>query len=160
MKLFADTNWLVASYFNTPDNDRTGIVGRFARKYELQLLVSPVVYLEAHNVFRWITRSTNPEEWERFHADFGAKLLLLPMDWLADWLALSAKAESLFGRYSYRAKLGTFDVFLVAAALSAEATHFLSFDTNNNTRALAAAGRLKVFPELVEADKQRLAVLK
>ena len=156
MRLFADTNWLVASYFNTPDNDRTGIVGRFARRHELPLLVSPIVYLEMQNVFCWITRSSNPREWEQFQTDLGTKLLLLPMD----WPELSAMAEALLRRYSHRAKLGTFDVLLVAAALSAKATHFLSFDTKSNARALAIACKLKVFPELVEADKQGLSTLR
>ena len=33
MRLFADTNWLVATYFNKVDDERSGIVGRFARVF-------------------------------------------------------------------------------------------------------------------------------
>ena len=156
MRLFADTNWLVASYFNSLDDDRSAIVGRFARRHDHPLLVAPIVYLEARNVFSWIARTANSKEWELFQTDLGAKLLLLPMD----WVLLNAKAEELFGRHSHRAKLGTFDVMLVASALLAGATHFLSFDTNSNARALAAVSKLKVFPELGEADKARLAGLR
>ena len=156
MKLFADTNWLVASYFRTPDDDRSGLVGRFARKHDLPLMVAPLVYLESRNVFAWIARAANPKEWRMMQADIGSKLELAPMD----WASLSQRAETLFARHSHRARLGTFDVMLVAAALESEATHFLSFDTNSNARALAAACKLKVFPELTESDRQRLSVLR
>lgn len=156
MKLFADTNWLVASYFQTSDDDRSGIVGRFARKHDHPLVVVPLVYLESRNVFAWIARDANPKEWQMLQADIGSRLLLAPMD----WAALSKKSEELFARHSHRGKLGTFDVMLVAAALESDATHFLSFDTNSNARALAAACKLKVFPELTESDRQRLAALR
>jgi uncharacterized protein with PIN domain len=156
MRLFADTNWLVASYFNILDDDRSAIVGRFARKHDRPLMVAPMVYLEARNAFSWIARSSNPKEWQLLQADLGSKLVLLPID----WAAISTKAEDMFTRYSHRAKLGAFDVILVASALLSEATHFLSFDTNSNARSLAATVKLKVFPELVSADKQRLADLR
>lgn len=156
MKLFADTNWLVASYFHTPDDDRTSIVGRFARKHDHPLIVAPLAYLESRNVFAWIARDANSKEWQLLQEDIGSKLLLAPMD----WTALGRRAEELFARLSHRARLGTFDVMLVAAALECEATHFLSFDTNSNARALAVACKLKVFPELTESDRQRLAALR
>ena len=81
-------------------------------------------------------------------------------NWLVDWAAISDKAEDLFARHSHRAKLGTFDVMLVASAVLSEATHFLSFDTNSNARALAAAAKMKLFPELADADRQRLSALR
>lgn len=49
---------------------------------------------------------------------------------------------------------------ILASALKAEATHFLSFDTHSNLRALAAVLKLKVFPELTAADKRRIAALR
>lgn len=156
MRLFADTNWLVASYFNKVDDERSGIVGRFARRYDRPLMVAPIVYLEARNVFGWMARSPNSKEWQLLQADLGSKLLLLPMD----WAAISNKTEELFARYSHRAKLGTFDVMLVASAVLSVATHFLSFDTNSNARALAAAAKMKLFPELADADRQRLSALR
>ncbi len=156
MRFFADTNWLVATYFNKVDDERSGIVRRFARRYDRPLMVAPIVYLEARNVFCWMAGSANPKEWQLLEADLGSKLLLLPMD----WAAISNKAEELFARHSHRAKLGTFDVMLVASAVLSDATHFLSFDTNSSARALAAAAKLKLFPELAEADRQRLSTLR
>ena len=83
MRLFADTNWLVATYFIKVDDERSGIVERFARRHDRPLMVAPIVYLEARNVFSWMARSPNPKEWQLLLADLGSKLLLTPMDWAA-----------------------------------------------------------------------------
>jgi hypothetical protein len=66
----------------------------------------------------------------------------------------------LIGRFSHKALLGSLDVMLAAHALDSGATHFLSFDTGSNLRALAAVLKLKVFPDLTADDKRRMALLR
>jgi hypothetical protein len=40
------------------------------------------------------------------------------------------------------------------------ATYFNKVDTNSNARALAAAAKMKLFPDLADADRERLLALR
>ena len=156
MRIFADTNWLVAGYFVKTDQGRSEIVRNFSARCDAPWLISPVVWLECQNIFSGIAREPNPPEWRNFQADIGTKLLVPEVT----WDAMNIKAKELLNRFSHKARLGTFDVMLVASALKADATHFLCFDTQSNLRALAAVLKLKVFPELTPEDKRRISVLR
>ena len=156
---FADTNWREALYV-TPHLDdaaareRERIVERFVRKHGGQLAVSPVVLLEARNVFSRVTGESQPREWGLVEADFDGRLYVDPMN----WNLLRRDCEALFARYAWKVTLGTFDAAIVASARLAGATCFLSFDTT--TKALAAAEGLPVFPPLGIAGQQVLSRLK
>jgi predicted nucleic acid-binding protein len=154
MTLFADTNWLVAACFQEKDEDRAGIGERFTRRHNLAWVTSHVVLLEARNVFAWLAKATEPQEWRRLQADLGGRIYVDTMD----WDRVRQQTLQLFARYSHKAQLGTFDTVLVASAILTGATHFLSFD--GKLKALAAAERLRVFPELTDADKTVLAKLR
>ena len=154
MTLFADTNWLVAAYFQENDQDRFKIVERFARRQSLPWVTSHIVLLEACNVFAWVSREANSPEWRRLEADLGRRIHVDAMQ----WDRVRRRTIELFDRYSHKAQIGTFDTALVASALLTGATHFLTFDSK--LKALAAAERLKVFPELTEADKTTLAKMR
>jgi hypothetical protein len=110
------------------------------------------VELEAENVFARVGGSSSCREWRVFRADLGTKLLPQP----ESWDAAVAKARALFGRFSHRAHVGTLDVVVLASAMKAEATHFLSFDANSSVRALAAVLKLNFYPELTVEDKRRM----
>jgi predicted nucleic acid-binding protein len=150
MTAFADTNWVTATYFVKVQDERSAIVGRFMRRHRDPLVVSHVVLLECANVFPWIARERNPVEWRNLQSDLGWKFLVDTMD----WDLLRQRTHQLCARYSYRAKLGTFDLALVASALLAGAQMFLSFDSQ--CRAIARAERLKVFPELSATEREFL----
>lgn len=154
MTLFADTNWLVAAYFQENDHDRFRIVERFARRQSLPWITSHVALLEACNVFAWICKETSSPEWRRLEADLGRRIHVDTMQ----WDRVRRRTVELFAKYSHKAKIGTFDTVLLASALLTGATHFLSFDST--LKALAAAERLKVFPELTETEKFDLAKLR
>ena len=149
-KLFADTNWLVAAYFD--QGSRTNTVERAARKFgglpwHLPLTVSA----EAHNVFARESGNPHGPEWKRLKADLGHRLSLE-----GEWTAMEKKAAELADRYAHKGTAGTFDLFTLAAALLGHATHFLSFDTGSNLRTLAALEKLDVIPVLTLDDKQRM----
>ena len=154
----ADTNWLEAVYITPQRRDsdgrrREGIVERFARKHGGQLAVSHIVLLEVRNVFSRVTGESEPREWLQLEADFGSRVYVDPMNW--DFLRRECNA--IFGRYSRKTRLGTFDTAVVASAKLAGATQFLSFDST--ARALAVAEGLKVFPALDVAAKRILSTL-
>ena len=153
---FADTNWLEALYFNSPDSRqqlREGVVQRFMRRHGGQLAISHVVYLEARNVFSRTSGEAEPEEWRRFVADFNGLIYLDPMNW--DFLRRDA--FSLFARYSHKARLGTLDLAVLASAKLSGAKRLLTFD--ETLKAVASAEGLKVFPSLEIEGKQLLANL-
>ena len=75
-----------------------------------------------------------------------------------NWDFVRRDAFELFGRYSHRAVLGTFDVALLASAKLSGATRLLSFD--RTLTALAAAEGLDVFSPLDAEGKRLLARLK
>lgn len=156
MKIVADTNWLVAAYIVKLDQPRTEIVHRFIERCDLPWIVPPPALIEARSVFASYTNTPKSPEWERLKGDLGHKLLPSPHS----WEEIALKAEELSDRFSPKARVGTLDLLILAAAVKAEATHFLSFDSNSNTRGLAAVLKLKVFPDLTVADKQRAAAFR
>lgn len=156
MRIVADTNWLVATYFVKLSQPRTDIVRRFSQQYDGPWLIPAPALLEAKTVFAGYTRETNSLEWRKLTADLGDKLSVPRFS----WDEIATKAEELADRFAHKARLGTFDLMIVATAIKADATHFLSFDSNSNTRALAATLKLKVYPELTAEDRQRMAALR
>jgi hypothetical protein len=153
MIAFADTNWLVAAYFL---NDRTPVVERFARKNDWPWHISPPVLLECHAVFPRLAKAPDPAQLKRLKADIGSKIIQHPFP----WDDLHSRATNLLAQYAHQAELGAFDAMIVSAAKAAGATWFLCFDTGSNARALAAALKLRVFPEPTDDDKARLATLR
>jgi predicted nucleic acid-binding protein len=154
---FADTNWLEALYFESPDpaqQKREDTVQQFMRRHGGQLAVSHPVYLEARNVFSRTAKESEPEEWRRFVADFSGLIYLDPMNW--DFLRRDSFA--LFAKYSHRASLGTMDVAILASAKLSGAARLLSFD--QTLKVLATAEGLSVFPPLDPHGRQALAKLK
>jgi predicted nucleic acid-binding protein len=151
---FADTNWVVATYFIKKDAERTAIVERFMRRHGRSLVISHVVLLECLNVFAWTAKQRNPVEWGNFQAALGREFLVDTMQ----WDLLRQKSTELCAAYSHKAKLGTFDLTLVASALLTGAQIFLSFDSQ--CKVLAAAQRLKVYPELTAQEKEMLSALR
>ena len=154
MNAFADTNWLVAAYFLEAASNRHEIVERYSRKHGQPWVVSQVVLLEARNVFARTAKEKNPEEWADLQSDLGRRVLVDTMQ----WDLVRQKTETLFERYSYKATIGTFDAVLLASALLTGARIFLSFDSQ--LKALAAAERLTVFPELTSHERTLLAALR
>jgi hypothetical protein len=156
MKIVADTNWLVAAYFVNVDLSRTDIVIRFADHWDVAWRVPRPVLLEAQNVFAAYAGKPNGDEWITFQGDVGTKLFIPELG----WNELLATTEELCDRFSHKTRLGTLDLMILASALRIEATHFLSFDTDSSTRALAAHLKLKVFPDLTAEDKRRMALFR
>jgi predicted nucleic acid-binding protein len=152
MTLFADTNWLVAAYFDKADANRSAIVQRFGARTDSPWIISAVVLMECANTFPALAGEPNPEAWRELQRDIGRRVWLLD----AGWSAIAANADDLISRFSHRARLGTLDLMILASALKCGATHFLSFDTNSSARALAAVLKLKVVPELTELDRRRM----
>jgi predicted nucleic acid-binding protein len=76
-----------------------------------------------------------------------------------DWSLLEKMGAGLLEKYAHKVAIGAMDSLIVASALAAECDWFYSFDTGSNARALAAACRLKVFPDLTAEDRTRLAAL-
>ena len=119
-------------------------------------MVSRVVLAECKNVVRTATGEQQPSQWTEVAVEVGNRIFLTTDSW--DTIAF--KAEVIFENYSHKARLGTLDIMILASALLANATHFLSFDSKSNLRALAAVLKLKVFPELTADDKRRMAALR
>lgn len=155
----ADTNWLASVYIEPQPEDteavkRRRVVERFMRQHGGQLAISPVVLLEARNVFSRITGEEQPLEWQTLEADFGGRIYVDPMN----WDLLRRECGALFAKYAWKTDLGTFDTAIVASVKLAGGTRFLSFDAK--ARALASAEGIGVFPLLEPAERRLLAQLK
>ncbi len=154
MTAFADTNWVVATYFIKVDGRRTAIVEQFTRRHGRALVISHIVLLECANVFHWTARQWNPPEWDNFQADLGRRFLVDTMQ----WDMLRQRCSELCARYSHKTKFGTFDLTLIASASLAGARMFLSFDAR--CRALAASQGFTVFPVLSTREKEAIRALR
>ena len=152
----ADSNWLVASYVAAPEDRFARLVRRFAARHDIAWHVAPIVEIECENTFARVTREIDSPPWKRFQDDLGGRLILIEEAWSADIRTVRSMAR----RYGAKAAVGTFDLFILASSLRAGATHFLSFDTNSNLRALAAVLRLKVYPELTPEDRRRMQLFR
>lgn len=156
MKIFVDTNWLVAAYFTTLLPNEAAIIKKFSARHDYLWYISQPVLTECSNVFRYTSRSRTPFQWAKLQDDIGNNIHLST----DSWEAITAKADELIHLYAHKTRLGTMDMLILASALKAEATHFLSFDTKSNLRALAAVLKLKVFPDLTTDDRRRIAALR
>ena len=156
---YADTNWLEAVYITPDPQDAEGlrrheIAARFMRRHGGQLALSHIVLLEARNVFCRVTGERESREWALLEADFDGRIYVDPMN----WDLLRRECYSIFGRYAWKAQIGTFDAAVVASAKLAGAKRFLSFDAT--ARALAAAEGLEIFPALDAAGKEMAGRMK
>lgn len=152
---FADTNWLEALFVHIDEErQRRTIVERFHRLDPDMIGVSHIVLLEARNVFSRITGQSNPSEWQELQAGFSGRFYLDPMN----WDLLRREIFRIFEKYSHVAQIGTLDAAVLASALLAGATRFLSFD--ERLKALAVAEELDVFPKLNGEGQAYLAKLK
>ena len=156
MKLFVDTNWLVAAYFIKRDENRSAIVRKFAARWDFPWHVPAPALLECRNTFASLSSETEGAEWKALQKDVGSKLLLFEMG----WASIANAADQLVSRFSCKGRIGTLDLMILASALKGEATHLLSFDTNSNLRAVAAILKLKVYPELSAEDKRRMRLFR
>lgn len=159
MMVFADTNWLEAMYFpaiqGRPEAvGRAATVSRYIRRIGAPIVVSQIVLLEARNVFGRISGEKKPAAWDRLRSDLGGRIRLDPFD----WPALRDETNRLLELFCHNASIGTFDTTLVASARLAAATELLSFD--EQIKVLATCVGLRVFPELSEAGKARVAALR
>jgi hypothetical protein len=156
---FGDTNWLASTYIEPRSDDalavrRRKIVDRFMRQHGGQLLVSPVVLLEARNVFSRITGKAEPPEWDRLVADFDGRIFVDPMN----WDLLRRECEVLFARYAWKTTIGSFDTAIVASVKLAGGTRLLSFDAA--AKAMAAAEAIEVYPALDATETRLVSRLK
>ena len=156
MRIFADSNWLVATFFVKDDQHRSHIVRRFSEKADFPILISLPVLFECRNTFALPAGENNGSEWKDLSDAIGTRISIAEVS----WESIAAKGEDLSGRFSHKARLGAMDMLILASALNAEATHFLSFDSSSNLRALASVLKLKVFPELTAEDRRRAAALR
>jgi len=144
---FTDTNWLAGMYFRGSRHAET--VERYMRSHSSNLVVSPVVVLEARNVFSRESGESIPEAWKNFEAD--GRFYRDPMN----WDLLRREVFALISRYGTKESLGTFDLAIVASARLAGATRMLSFD--GQVAALALAEGMEIFPDLNAEGKKTFA---
>ena len=148
---YLDANFATALHFSV--RGQSEIAERFVRKTSLPFFFSELAELECRRAFLVRTGRPDSENWVRlqsFLVDGPWHLHPLP------WKPVSERATEIVNRYGKQITAGTLDTLHVAHATVAGCTWFLSFDTNSNARVLAATCRLKVFPELNAAEKQRL----
>lgn len=150
MKLFADTNWLCAALLD--QKERTVIVERFQRRHSEAVTICPPVLVETRKVLAHHFATPRSEAWLQLEKSIGTRIRLE-----SDWPHLERKSIELLERYAPKGETGTFDLFILGGALLSGASHFLSFDSGSNLRALAALQKLEVIPPLSEEDKSRMA---
>lgn len=158
MSLFADTNWLEALYIKPEAEDRAAIRRGELAKARLKrgevLVISPIVLMEARNVFSRITKNARPAQWDELEGDFDGSIFVDPMN----WNLLRRQTDQIFERFSHRAVIGTLDAAIVASAELAGARQFLSFD--EHIKGLAVAVGIPVYPDLSADGRAFLAKLK
>lgn len=145
MRLAADSSALVRLY---TDQDEAEVLERFLAEDAKTIGVSELARLEVLNV---LLRDPELGAAAEFEQDLqeGIRLRLEPVDWQQAF----QQAESLARRFSRSLKPGGHDLLLVAAAVVAGASWFLSFDRNSRQRSLAVAAGLRVWPPLDKNEK-------
>src|SRR5438309_1950311 len=123
MKLVADTNWLIATYFADVKQPRTQIVDRFAERCDAPWFVPLPALIEARNIFALLARISNSQQWKVLQSHIGTRIFIPDVS----WQEIQSKTEELCDRFSSKAAIGTVDLMIIATALKLEATHFLSF---------------------------------
>jgi predicted nucleic acid-binding protein len=154
MKPFADTNWLARYYLESGPLHE--VCRRQMQRHEVPLHIAPPVLYEARTVFPRMTGQANPAVLARLKSDFGDSIVFHPLE----WSLLEKMGAELLEKYAHKSEIGAMDSLIVASAVAADCDWFYSFDTGSNARALAAACRLKVFPDLTADDRSRLAALR
>ena len=133
---------------------QTETAERYVRKSPLPFLVSGLAELEARRAFVRRTGQTRSEAWEVFSQQLETGRWLR---YSVAWDPAATRTVELIKRFGARVNAGLLDTMHVALAQLSGCTWFLSFDTNSNARVLAASARLKVFPDLLPAEKAKLA---
>lgn len=149
---YLDANFATALHFNI--RGQTELAQRFVRRNSLPFLLSELAELECHRAFVIRGGKTGSENWSRLQG------LVEGGVWRREpvlWSAVAEKAWELIDRHGSKLRAGTLDTLHVALALLSGCTRFLSFDTNSNARVLAAACRLRVFPELSPSESAFLS---
>jgi predicted nucleic acid-binding protein len=149
---YLDANFATALLFNI--RGQTELAERFLRRSSLPFLLSELAELECRRAFTLRTGTAASENWTRFQG------LIEDGAWRREplqWSTVSGKARQLIERFGAKLRAGTLDTLHVAQALISGCTFFLSFDSNSNARVLAAACRLRVFPELSDREHSLLA---
>jgi predicted nucleic acid-binding protein len=143
VKFAVDSSLLVRLYLR---DHETGRLERFLAEDGKVLSVSELARVEVLNVLLRLEKET-----AEFLADLteGTRFRLEPVDWRDAF----QQAESLARRFSRTLKPGGHDLVLVAAAVVAGATWFLSFDASSRQRPLAASAGLRVWPPLDREEK-------
>ena len=143
MRFVADSSLLVRLYLH---DSNTESIERYLVKDSKILSISELARVEVLNVlFRRQDRAA------QFLADLEEGVRLRPVS--LDWHDAFQQAESFAKRFSRTLKPGGHDLVLVAAAVTAGASWFLSFDRNSCQRPLAAAAGLHVWPALDKTEK-------
>lgn len=148
---YLDANFIAALHFNVAG--QTEAAERFVRKSSLPFLVTGLAELEARRAFVRRTGQTRSEPWQVFSEKLNSGTWLR---YPVAWDPAAARTVELIERFGARLNAGTLDTMHVALAQLSGCTWFLSFDTNSNARTLAASARLKVFPNLVPAEKAKV----
>jgi predicted nucleic acid-binding protein len=142
---FADTNWLYATYYDTPDTEH---VIEWAGQPST-LVISSAVLAECRcNFWRGGDRLAALE------SDLRARRIT---DCGLNFETLSDLSGDAFRRFASRSNVGTLDILHVVAAKRFGCQWFLSFDVESGCRAMAAAAGLKVYPPIAARDRKLLA---
>lgn len=150
---YLDANFAVAVHFTVLR--QTDVAAKFVRKNSDPFIFSELTELECRRAFLLLSGRANSENWARLQAMIAVGMWRRDK---IDWEPLLEKANQLVDRFGTTLKAGTLDTLHVAHALLAGCSRFLSFDNDSNARALAAACRLKVFPDLSAAERGRVRI--
>ena len=145
MRFTADSSVLARLYL---DDDAASTISRFLADDNKVAGVSELARIEVLNV---LIQNAELGAAARFEQDLreGLRLRLERVNWEDAF----QQAESLARRFSRTLRPGGHDLVLVAAAVTAGATCFLSMDRASCQRALAAAAGLQVWPALDNNEK-------
>ena len=145
MRFVADSSMVVRLYFPT---EHTEAIERFLTEDEKVMSISDSARIEVLNV---LLRDVESRAAARFEQDLaeGLRVRLESVNWPEAF----QQAESLARRFSRVMKPGGHDLILVAAAVTAGAAWFLSFDRKSRQRPLAAVAGLRVWPALDKTEK-------
>lgn len=145
MRLAADSSLLIRLYLK---QDGVEAIQEFLEDDAKTISVSELARIEVLNV---LLRDARLGAAARFEQDLAEGLRLRSE--AVDWQDVFRQAESLARRFSRTLKPGGHDLVLVAAAVTAGATWFLSFDRNSRQRPLATAAGLRVWPPLDKDER-------
>jgi hypothetical protein len=156
MLVWADTNWLVASYFDC--GDRSQQVLRFQRRVgNVPVHVGPIQLAEAEAVFRRIASDSDPAPLRRLLQEHAGEFVIAHP---TDLDSLRRLAMDPIRRFAHRVPLSWMDAAIIGQAVDVGADHFLSFDTASAARAVAHVLKLQVFPKLSARDQAFVAALR